>query len=71
MPRLPATPRLSNRRYATIILRLQLDQDGRLIRGELVDADGTRQQHFIGWHGLSQSVWGWLYRQQHKRPPDA
>lgn len=71
MSRLPTTPRLSNRRYATIILRLQLDQDGQLIQGELVDADGTRQHYFIGWRGLSQSVRVWLHRQQRKRSPDA
>ena len=42
---------------------MQLDGQGRLIQGELVDVAGGRPQRFVGWQGLTRSVRDWL---QHK-----
>jgi hypothetical protein len=64
-----ATP-LADRRYATVILRLQLDQEGRLIQGELVDVASGYPQRFVGWRGLTRSVRDWLRREQQSEVSD-
>ena len=55
---------LMDRHYATLILRLTLDQQGRLIQGEMVDVTDTYQERFIGDHGLNHVIHKWLTRQQ-------
>jgi hypothetical protein len=60
----PLDTQLADRRYATVILRLQLDQEGRLIQGELVDANSEHKHRFVGWHGLTKSVQEWLQRKE-------
>jgi hypothetical protein len=56
----PLDIQLTDRRYATVVLRLQLDQQGRLIQGELVDAVGGHKQRFAGWRGMTRSLRDWL-----------
>jgi hypothetical protein len=55
---------LANRRYVTLILRLTLDQRGRLIGGELVDMTNSGPEHFIRIAGLRQAVTRWLRKQR-------
>ena len=64
MPHTPENPTLANRHYVTLILRLTLDQAGRLIQGDLADTAGSCQEHFFGSAGLHQAVESWLRRQQ-------
>ena len=56
---------LHDRQYVTLILRLTLDRDGRLIQGELADTKGTRNTWFIGASGLNQALAAWLRHQAH------
>jgi len=51
---------LAEHHYATLILRLMLDQHGRLMYGDIVDVANTHQEHFVGDHGLIQAVRTWL-----------
>ena len=60
MPRPPRETQLTDRRYATVVLRVQIDPQGRLIQGELVDVASGRLQRFVGWQGLTGSVHDWL-----------
>jgi len=46
------------------VLRLQLDPQGRIIQGELVDVAGGHPQRFVGWRGLTRSVRDWLQREK-------
>jgi len=55
---------LAECRNVTVILRLVLDQHGRLSHGELVDVAGTLQQRFIGWRGMIRAECNWLMRQE-------
>jgi hypothetical protein len=55
---------LKDHEYVTLILRLTLDREGRLIQGELVDTKGTRNEWFIGASGLNQAVAAWLKQQE-------
>jgi hypothetical protein len=56
---------LKDREYVTLILRLTLDREGRLIQGELVDTKGTCNEWFVGASGLNQAVAAWLKHQAH------
>jgi hypothetical protein len=55
---------LANRRYVTLILRLALDQKGRVIGGELVDTTNAGPEYFIKTTGLHQAVTAWLRKQR-------
>lgn len=55
---------LANRHYVTLILRLALDQTGRLLQGELVDTTDTSQKRFLGLTGLNQAMEAWLQQQE-------
>ena len=55
---------LKDREYVTLILRLTLDREGRLIQGELADTKGIRNQWFFGASGLNQAVAAWLKQQE-------
>ena len=62
--------RLGDTRYVTLILRLVLDAHGRLEHGEMVDANATLVERFIGMHGLLNSLSTWLARmEQSGNPP--
>ena len=58
---------LTEQHYATLILRLILDRHGRLVYGDMMDAANTRQEHFVGNHGLFQAVRTWLAQQEDDR----
>ena len=55
---------MTDRHYVTLILRLSLDQMGRLLQGELVDTTHTLQKRFLGSTGLHQAVETWLRQQE-------
>lgn len=55
---------LEQRHYVTLILRLSLDQHGRLIQGEMVDTANELQERFMGRAGLTRAVQSWLTRQE-------
>jgi hypothetical protein len=63
VPILPEGTTLAEKRYATLILRLVLDKQGRLLYGELVDVEDGHPAHFSGWRGLINAVRVWLTRQ--------
>ena len=55
---------LAGKRYITVVLRLVLDERGRLTHGQLVDVANGRKQRFIGWHGLVEAMRRWLTNQR-------
>ena len=71
MPQSPLATPLTDRRYVTVVLRLQLDPGGQLIQGELVDVASGHQQRFVGWRGLTRSVRDWLEREKQPGIADA
>ncbi len=58
------TDELKNRHYTSLILRLTLDQWGRLIQGELVDMTNTPRQRFTTLSELNKAVAVWLKQQE-------
>ena len=66
----PNEDSLMKRRYATLILRLLLDQQGQLVYGEIVDVANTHQEHFIGSSGLFSAVEAWLMQQEQNSAVD-
>jgi hypothetical protein len=54
---------LAEKRYATVVLRLVLDQRGQLIHGEFIDVTNMLGMHFSGWRGLIRIVRSWLAQQ--------
>jgi hypothetical protein len=64
MPYTAENSTLADRHYVTLILRLTLDQSGRLIQGELATTTDSRQEHFTGNVGLHQAVEAWLRHQE-------
>jgi len=62
LPQSPAENHLTNRRYVSVVLRLVLDQHGRMIHGELVGDANTRPTRFSGWRGLTRALQAWLTR---------
>jgi hypothetical protein len=63
VPTPPEGNKLAEKQYATLILRLVLDQQGRLLYGELVDVAGGQPKWFAGWRGMISAVRAWLNRQ--------
>ena len=63
MPTSPNGNHLADKRYITVVLRLVLDEHGRLTHGQLVDVANGRKRRFIGWRGLVQAVRNWLTSQ--------
>ena len=55
--------KLADKRYVTVVLRLLMDRRGRLVRGEVVDAQGEPGGRFVGWRGLIRAVRAWLTSQ--------
>jgi hypothetical protein len=51
----------------TVILRSVADKDGRLLHGELVNADGSVQCRFTGWQGLIHILRILLDNQKHEQ----
>ena len=54
-PILPDNDNLAQKRYLTLIVRLLVDARGRLLQGEIVDAEddsGKTPRRFVGWQDL-------------------
>jgi hypothetical protein len=64
VPTPPDEDKLANKRYATLILRLILDQRGHLLYGELVDATNGFHERFVKWRGLIHKLRGWFTSQR-------
>lgn len=67
----PERDKLANKQYATLLLRLVLDQQGRLLYGELVDVAGGQPARFAGWRGMIRTVRAWLNGQAQAGEPEA
>ena len=70
MPIPPAGNNLSGKRNATLILRLVLDQRGRLMHGELMDVARGLPDRFVAWRGLIRTVRAWLTCQEQEGASD-
>ena len=55
--------RLAETRYATLILRFVLDQQGHLKYGELIDATNGFEERFVEWHDMIRMLSVWLTSQ--------
>ena len=55
---------LKNRTYLSLIVRLTLDQSGRLIQGELLNTTDTLRQRFTTLSELNKAVAAWLRQQE-------
>lgn len=66
MPHRADDTTLAERHYVTLIVRLTLDEQGRLIQGALLDTANSLPEHFLGAPGLTQAVTHWLQQQEHK-----
>ena len=64
MPALHHEEDLSDSTEVVLILRLILDSDARLRRGELLDAGAIRQGRFEDLGGLLDALRAWLGRQR-------
>ena len=69
---MPATPTedLEGKHYLTLIARLLLSSSGALMRGELVDAEGTTLVRFVGQDGLLDAVRSYLASWEEQAGPD-
>jgi hypothetical protein len=47
---------LAARRHVTVIVRLVMDRGGRLVYGEVVNAESKTRSRFTGWRGLPATV---------------
>ena len=70
MPTPPAGNNLAGKLYATLVLRLVLDQRGRLMHGELVDVAGGLSNRFVAWRGLIRTLRAWLTCQEQEGASD-
>ena len=64
MSQSPAENHLADRHYVSVVLRLVLNQHGKMIYGELVGAPNTLPIRFSGWRGMTRAVRNWLIRQK-------
>ena len=51
---------LADKRYITVVLRLVVDEHGRVTHGQLIEVSNGHKQRFKGWRGLVWAVRGWL-----------
>ena len=51
---------LGQRRHAVVVLRLVLDEGGRLSHGEVVDASGRFRGRFGDWPAMVRVLRDWL-----------
>ncbi|MBA3946483.1 MAG: hypothetical protein H0X37_18200 [Herpetosiphonaceae bacterium] len=47
---------LAAQHYVTVIMRLLVDQRGRLVHGEIIDLQSPTQRPFNGWRGLLHAL---------------
>ena len=55
---------LKNRYYLSLVVRLTLDQTGRLIQGEVLDTADTLRQRFTTLSELNEAMAAWLKQQE-------
>jgi hypothetical protein len=55
---------LKNRYYLSLVVRLTLDQAGRLIHGELLDTTDTLRKRFTTLAEMNETVAVWLKQQE-------
>jgi hypothetical protein len=53
---------LSEKRQVTLVLRLLLDGENNLLRGDLVDVTGQSLGHFTDWISLAAALEEWQSR---------
>ena len=51
---------LADTRYATLVVRMMLDQRGRLVGGVIIEAESGSTLRFVGWHELVEVLREWL-----------
>jgi hypothetical protein len=51
---------LSDAHYVTVVLRLVLDQQGWLVRGEILDVESGSRKRFVNWHELAGMLRVWI-----------
>jgi hypothetical protein len=56
----PVEGNLVDYHYTVLVLRLVLDAQGRLTRGELLDGNATLLSRFVGNRGLARALRQWL-----------
>ncbi len=57
---------LSSKRYVIVLLRLMVDETGRLVQGEIVDMHGRSLGHFMGRRRLRRILRAALASQSYK-----
>jgi hypothetical protein len=62
--------KLSETRYAIVILRLLLSQSGDLIQGEVTSMRPELHNRFVGWLGLNIALKTLLDRLRQQHTPD-
>ncbi len=63
MSSLSSSDRLADTRQVTVILRMQVDRQGRILHGEVVDVDGNSRIRFKDLAGLTRTLRAWLEKQ--------
>jgi hypothetical protein len=65
---------LADKRLILVLLRLTLDENGRLVHGEVIRPDGSRIGVFHEWRALSPLLDTWAVHQAEEdrwnNPPD-
>jgi hypothetical protein len=51
---------LGRRRLVTVVLRLVLDRDGLVVRGEILDNSSRPSGRFAGWDRLVPALRAWV-----------
>jgi hypothetical protein len=64
VPPRPKAEALSEKRYATFMLRILVDRRGRLVHGEVTDVEFQTEGRFKGWRQLPRTIRALLARQQ-------
>jgi hypothetical protein len=60
---MPDAP-LSDKRYATLVVRIVLDRWGHLVQGEVLEVGGAGGKRFVGWNELIDVLRDWLTSQE-------
>ncbi len=60
MSTLSHVDKLAETRNVAVVLRLVVDRRGRLVHGEVVDAEGKLRGRFMGWQAMVRVLRAWL-----------
>lgn len=63
VPERPCSDLIAEQAYVIVLLRLVVDQHGRLMYGEVVDVAGRSWGRFGGWYGLARKLQSYLTSQ--------